>query len=42
MVICYTVNGEYIEENGKGKTMVQDRIPVYQQHSHQTQYQTLS
>ena len=41
VVICSTCNKEYIRENGEGKTRVQDRVWVYQQHIRQPQYQQL-
>ena len=34
-------NKKYIGETGEGKTKVQDRFQVYQQHIHQAQYHQL-
>ena len=41
MVICSTWKEEFIGEPGVGKAMVGDRVQVYWQHIHQTQYQQL-
>ena len=41
VVICSTCNEEYTGENGEEKRKVRDRVPVYQQHTRQSQYQQL-